>query len=152
MNDIAYTEFEGSLDDALELVITLSASLFADFDPAYVRSRRPMLANARLWLATVDGAPAGFKFGYEREPGLFYSWLGGVLPTARKMGIASGLMVKQHADLAAAGIAYVETRTRAANNAMIILNLKSGFEIKGVESDTRGWQIVWQRKRLEVAS
>ena len=34
----------------------------------------------------------GFKFGYEVEEGIFYSWLGGVHPDYQKRGVVSQLM------------------------------------------------------------
>jgi hypothetical protein len=57
-------------------------------------------------------------------------------------------MDRQHAYAAAAGYSFVETRARAANNAMIMLNLRHGFGVCGFEIDERGLPMVLQRKRV----
>ena len=90
----------------------------------------------------------GFKLGYDREVGVFYSWLGGVRRDHRRRGVAAALMVMQHSDLRRDGYRCVETRARAENSAMIILNLKHGFEITGTEFDALRRFVVWQRKAL----
>lgn len=45
-----------------------------------------------ILLATVGGAPAGFKIGYERRGDTFYSAKGGVMPAFRRRGIARALL------------------------------------------------------------
>jgi hypothetical protein len=57
-------------------------------------------------------------------------------------------MERQHAHAAAAGYRFVETRTRAANNPMILLNLRHGFHVAGFEVDAKGIPVVIQRKAL----
>jgi ribosomal protein S18 acetylase RimI-like enzyme len=147
-DELHYQRFAGSLDDAAAIMLPLCRGMFAGFTDDYLRSRLPLVVDPRLWLAMRDGTTVGFKFGYRREPDLFYSWLGGVDASARKLGIASELMKRQHADLADAGYRFVATRTRAANNAMLILNLKQGFQIAGYEIDQDQKAVVWQRKAL----
>ena len=46
------------------------------------------------------------------------------------------------------GYRYVETRTRTANNAMIILNLQSGFQIVGYDERSNGQPSVTLRAAL----
>jgi predicted GNAT superfamily acetyltransferase len=122
---------------------------FESFSPEYLTSRvahvdAPALITARF----ADGTLAGFKLGYRRGAQLFYSWLGAVHPDARRRGVAAELMHRQHAWAKAEGYVEIETRTRAANVAMIILNLKSGFRVRGFEIDAQGREIVIQRKPL----
>ena len=45
---------------------------------------RPHLAL----VAYIDNQPAGFKLGYAEDEHTFYSWLGGVVPNYRRMGLA----------------------------------------------------------------
>jgi GNAT superfamily N-acetyltransferase len=143
-----YQRFSGTLDEMASIILPLCRDMFANFDDDYLLGRLPLIADARLWLATRDCVPVGFKFGYRREPDLFYSWLGGVDASVRKRGIASELMKRQHADLSASGYRFVETRTRSANNAMIIANLKHGFHVVGFDIDPKELMVVWQRKSL----
>ncbi|PXW78162.1 hypothetical protein C7451_103270 [Blastomonas natatoria] len=142
--------FEGAQIKREEAVLAdLCGRIFETFDPDYLARRLPVLVDPVLHLARSDtGADLGFKLGYRRGPSLLYSWLGGIVPEARSQGIATRLMHAQHDWAAAQGYHWVETRTRASNNRMIIVNLKAGFHIAGVESDEAGHLMVIQRRRL----
>ena len=149
--EIHYRRFDGPAEQIQELVLPMCVSSFVDFDPDYLCSRLPLVGGIRLWLTSVGEELIGFKLGYEREPRLFYSWLGAVHADFRARGVASRLMKRQHDELVEGGMRFVETRTRANNAAMIIVNLKNGFRIVGFEVDTTGRSIVWQRKTLGEA-
>ena len=148
MSDIDYQRWIGPITDAADPLLALCKAVFAEFDSAYLLDRLPRVADPDLWLAIEGGEWAGFKLGYRRGDALLYSWLGGVHPRLRGQGVASELMERQHAHAAAAGYRFVETRTRAANNPMILLNLRHGFHITGFEVDARGIPVVIQRKAL----
>jgi GNAT superfamily N-acetyltransferase len=145
---LSYRHWEGDIQAAAPLLADLCAGVFGAFDPAYLTGRLPGLTDPDLWLAEAAGRAVGFKLGYRRGPDLLYSWLGGVLPELRGQGVASALMVRQHEAARAAGYRFVETRTRAPNNAMIIANLRHGFHVCGFETDARGIPVVIQRKEL----
>ncbi|WP_247236213.1 GNAT family N-acetyltransferase [Telluribacter sp. SYSU D00476] len=83
-------------------------------------------------LAYDDQRLAGFKMGYRRKPGHFYSWLGGVLPDYRKQGIASELMQRQHHWCQQNGYRTIRTQTMNRWRTMLILNLRHGFDVIGV--------------------
>lgn len=140
--------WEGPIAGAAAPLLALCHAAFDDFDDAYLTGRLAGLADPDLWLAERGGEWIGFKLGYRRGPELLYSWLGGVAPAARRLGVASLLMDRQHAGAAAQGYTHVETRTRTSNNAMIILNLRHGFHVAGYETDARGIAVVIQRKGL----
>jgi GNAT superfamily N-acetyltransferase len=148
---IGYERWQGSMADAAEPLLALCRSVFPDFTDAYLLDRLPRLDDPMLWLAVENGGWKGFKLGYRRGSELFYSWLGGVAPELRGKGVASELMRLQHADAAAQGYRFVETRTRAENNPMILLNLRRGFQIAGFEIDAHGIPVVIQRKALTLA-
>ncbi len=131
------------------MLADLCGAVFDDFDPAYLTDRLPGLVYPALHLITGnEEEPLGFKLGYQRSPTLFYSWLGGVVPGARRLGIAGELMLAQHQWAQAHDYTHIETRTRASNNAMIIRNLKSGFSIVGHEIDGAGRPVITQRIAL----
>lgn len=102
-----------------------------------------------LLLASLEGEPVGYKLGFQMEPGTFESWRGGVLPAARRQGIARQLMDAQHAWCRAAGFRFVQTLTSADNAPMLILNLRSGFRITGTKVNRAGRLKVLQEKRLD---
>jgi GNAT superfamily N-acetyltransferase len=145
---IGYERWQGGMADAARPLLALCRSVFPGFTDAYLLDRLPRLDDPMLWLAVENGAWRGFKLGYRRGGALFYSWLGGVEPELRGKGVASELMRLQHQDAAAQGYRFAETRTRAANNAMIVLNLRHGFHVAGFESDACGIPVVIQRKTL----
>lgn len=51
------------------------------------------LSNTKylILIAKINDEAVGYKVGYELSSGSFYSWLGGVLPQFRKLGIATKL-------------------------------------------------------------
>ena len=109
------------------------------------------LSNLEGFLAFVaikDETVVGFKLGYEMEDGVFYSWLGGVHPSYQKRGIASKLMEKQHEECKKRGYSKVRTYGRNAKRAMLILNLKHGFDIVGTFIDDKGWHKIIFEKEL----
>lgn len=88
----------------------------------------------------------GFKLGYVRDQAQFYSWLGGVLPAYRDLGVASELMRTQHQWCT--DKKFKKIRTHASNKfpEMISLNLKHGFEIVGtISSKDRPIKIVMEK-------
>src|SRR5262249_35028054 len=78
--------------------------------------------------AYSNGRIVGFKTGFSIGNGVFYSWIGGVDPDHRKLGLGKRLMLLQHQELKALGFVKVQTKTQNRFRDMIILNLKSGFE------------------------
>ncbi len=145
---IAYERWQGSMAEAAEPLLALCRTVFPDFSDAYLLDRLPRLADPVLWIAVEQGRCKGFKLGYRRGADILYSWLGGVAAEVRGQGVASELMRLQHAQAAADSYGFVETRTRATNNPMILLNLRHGFFIAGYETDARGVAVVTQRKAL----
>jgi GNAT superfamily N-acetyltransferase len=93
--------------------------------------RRSLSAHVAL---DGEGKLIGLKLGYERNRGVFNSWMGGVAPEARGQGIAAALMAAQHAWAKEAGFRGLETATRQPNQAMAILNLKAGFVVAGLDA------------------
>jgi len=145
--DFEVLEFAGADARKSDTLIAVAAAVFEDFDGRYITARIDQITDPLLLVARQDDRWIGFKIGY-RQGQTFYSWLGGTIPGARGRGVARRLMQAQHAAAAARGFCSVETRTRASNTPMIILNLRSGFEIIGFEVDRDGIPVVTQRKRL----
>ena len=127
----------------------LCRALFPDFTDAYLTDRLPGVDRPAVVAARgPDGVLLGFKLGYARGEGTFYSWLGGIHPSVRRQGLGRRLMQRQHAWARERDYRYVETRTRTYNNPMIILNLQSGFQIVGYEDNGIGQPTITQRAAL----
>lgn len=133
-------------------LLALAQRAFGGFNPDYLGRVRHIDAPSVMLARADDGALVGFKLGYRRGGDLFYSWLGAVDPGWRRHGIARRLMAMQHDWARAQGYRHVETRTRASNAPMIILNLGTGFRITGVETDRHGEIVVIQRLALSPSA
>ncbi|MCB0365476.1 MAG: GNAT family N-acetyltransferase [Bdellovibrionaceae bacterium] len=101
-----------------------------------------------LFVALAGEQVVGFKLGYERKPGHYYSWMGGVDPDYRGKGIARALMEFQHSWLKSEGYKGLRTQTKNQWQEMIILNLKSGFQIIGTFTDDEGETKIIMEKAL----
>lgn len=89
----------------------------------------------------------GYKIGYELTTEKFYSWLGGVHPDYRHLGVASKLMGVQHRYLEKEGYRVVQTKTLNKWRSMLILNIKSGFDITETYIDRhRNLKIVLEKE------
>lgn len=94
--------------------------------------------NLGAVVAIVDGCVAGFKLGYEQSDGVFYSWLGGVHPQFQQRGIAMKCMIAQHDWCKQQGYTCVRTYGRNEKKAMLIVNIKAGFNITSTFTDGKG--------------
>jgi len=74
----------------------------------------------------------GFKIGYTRYRGIFFSWLGGVDKSYLRQGVARDLLKEQHQLCLERGYEEIQTETSGTNRSMLILNLQEGFEVYGV--------------------
>ncbi|ATP38575.1 GNAT family N-acetyltransferase [Solibacillus sp. R5-41] len=95
-----------------------------------------------------EGIVAGFKLGYEQPDGVFYSWLGGVHPQYQQRGIAMKCMTAQHEWCKQQGYSRVRTYGRNERKAMLIVNIKAGFEITSTFIDAKGRHKVVFEKAL----
>jgi GNAT superfamily N-acetyltransferase len=82
---------DGNLNDAINI-----AQQIPEFDKLYSKEKYGnRLKDSRylIIIASYKDKPIGFKIGYETpSKKLFYSWMGGVLPKFRKLGVAQMLM------------------------------------------------------------
>ncbi len=92
---------------------------------------------------------AQFKIRTQFRLGEIDSWLGGVHGKKRGQGIASQLMRKQHECLREFGFNKVRTYGRNERKAMLITNLKHGFDIVSTFVDEKGRHKIVFEKLLE---
>ena len=84
-------------------------------------------------MAKVNGGAVGYKLGYALSSSVFYSWLGGVIPAYRQMGIASSLSQQQEDWARKSGYEHVEVKSMNRYPAMLQLLISSGYRITGYE-------------------
>lgn len=84
-------------------------------------------------IAEANGDIVGFKVGYQSEiTETFYSWMGGVLPEFRKLGVANALAEVQESWARQKGFKNIFFKTRNRFPGMISFGLKRGFKIMKV--------------------
>lgn len=89
-----------------------------------------------LLVAYIENKPVAFKVGYERA-GIFYSWMGGVLPAYRRLGIAQALADAQENWAKAQGYPHITFKTRNSHRGMLLFAIQNGFQIISVEQRER---------------
>lgn len=129
-------------------VISLNGQIFGVQSTGSVFRKAQDRKRSLLCVAHVGSEVAGFKLGYESDPGKFYSWIGGVKDAFRQQGIASALMKAQHEWIARQGYERIQTRTKNQWREMLILNLRHGFNVIGTFTDEKGEPKIILEKRL----
>ncbi len=124
---------QGSLKEALLVLRELP-----EFDPLlsgqYYRDRLSD-HDSYIIVAKSKGKIVGCKIGYDRyKDGSFYSWLGGVIPSYRHLGIAKAMLVDQHEWAKRRGYDRIRFKTLNRHKAMLIFSIKNGFEIFNVKT------------------
>ena len=101
-------------------------------------------------IAEIDNKPVGFKIGYDQfKNGSFYSWMGGVLPKFRRMGVAYSLANSQEKWAVENEFSSIFLKTRQKHDGMIAFSLKRGFIIKEETQITPDEETrIWMQKSL----
>lgn len=130
---IKYIEHTGTPEESMqEEVFNLYRTIFHSEPNDEARERLLHSHDLLIVLALDENDLAvGFKIGYRQDPDTFYSWLGGVLPDYRRMGIASQMMKRQHDWAKEQGYRFVQTKTLNRWRDMLVLDLRDGFSITG---------------------
>lgn len=104
-----------------------------------------------ILIAQHGSAIVGFKIGYRRFQGIFFSWLGAVAEGQRRNGVARALLKRQHLLCEERGYREVQTEASGENQPMLVLNLQEGFEVYGVHMGHQDKLTVQLRKSLVAA-
>ena len=143
---ITYRVLEPPFDaEALTRFTQLAAELFGEYAEEEGTWRLENMPRALLCLAVSGAQPVAFKAGYALSQRRFYSWLGGVQGSHRRLGIASELMRRQHHWLRTREFSTVETRVETNNGAMARLNLRHGFVAVGSVSQGDSVRTIYEK-------
>ena len=146
--DITYNTIERLPDrDTFNKILNLYSEIFDDADPEFFETRFNQQPDLVSVLAYNGSHLVGFKIGYRYSSSTFYSWIGGVKHPFRNHGIATTLAIKQ--EEMAKWKKYAKLRTKSMNQykAMLLLNIKRGFQITQVYTNQSGQtKIVFEKK------
>ncbi len=120
--------------------IPLIAELYSKiFHPArdaeFFRRRFLGRYNQLLLVASLEEKPVGFYVGFELKPTVYFSWLFGVSPDARRMGIASQLMEAAHSWAINAGYEGMRFECHNQHRPMLHLAISQKYDIVGIRWD-----------------
>ena len=138
---------EGTFHECVDL-----SSKIPEFNSPYkIEEYKKRCAGEYLVLiAEIDNQLVGFKIGYDRfNDGSFYSWMGGVLPKFRRMGVAYSLANLQEKWATKNEFSSILLKTRQKHDRMIAFSLNRGFIITEEthitpDEETR----IWMQKSL----
>jgi hypothetical protein len=151
VSTVEYRIIEGLPDDeVLSWVVEVSDNAYSAVGSVGEYQRQ--LTGKRSILTCIafnEGAPVGFKIGYEERPHYFESWRGGVIETIRRRGIAQQLTRNQHAWCEQQGFRFITTICSNDNTAMLILNLRHGLRITGSFLDRKEHLKLIMQKHLD---
>lgn len=134
-------------EDEIKFIATIMEKAFGEWDERWFFSTFKNHQKYYLLMASIEEVPVGFKLGYELNDREFYSWLGGVVPEYRGIGIAADLMTKQHEWCREKGYQQIQTTTQNRFREMLLLNIRFGFDVVGItDSDEQGSKIILQKK------
>jgi GNAT superfamily N-acetyltransferase len=107
--------------------------------------------NVLTLLARVDERPVGFWVGFELKPGVFYHWLGAVIPEARRTGIASQLQDAMESWAREQDYEYLRCECLNAQKEFIHFAVSTGYTIVGIRWDsTRSDNLIIFEKSVEL--
>lgn len=123
----------GSIDE----VLSIDAQI-PEFDGQTTKhSLQQRLTNkdSLILIAYANGKPIGYKLGYAKSKTAFYSWLGGVIPSHRKQGIATKL--RQFQESWAIDNHYASINVKSMNRfpTMLQMLISSGYQICGYQDN-----------------
>lgn len=147
-DNITFRTFSTSPDEKiLNDLIFLYCNVFEDADVEFFKQRLNENTHLYIILAYLSNNPVGFKIGYSYSTDTFYSWVGGVLLDSRNKGIATKMAELQEQYAKTSGFTKLRTKSMNKYKSMIILNLKRGFDIVKVYTNSkRQLKIVFEKQ------
>ena len=105
-------------------------------DVGYFHRRFLGRHNVLTLLARIDNRPVGFWMGFELKPGMFYHWLGAVVPDLRRQGIARQMQEAQQAWARDHEYEYIRCECLNHQREFIHFAIDVGYDIVGVRWDS----------------
>lgn len=136
----------------LELICELYNRIFQPpQQPAYFRRRLEAHRVSLIMVAEMEQRPVGFLVGYELRYTTYYAWLVGVLPEARRLGVASQLLEAQEAWCREHHYEMMRFECYNHHRPVLHLALTHGFDIVGIRHDLRtaGNLVIFEKQLVE---
>lgn len=92
--------------------------------------------NCLTLIARLDEQPVGFCMGFELKPGMFYHWMGAILPDMRRHGVGRQLHEAQKAWARDHGYEFIRSECLNHQREYIHFAIDVGFDIVGLRWDS----------------
>ncbi len=144
--DISYPEFTSLSPELRSEVEQLCRAYLPHWKAEQFESRLRKYPSIHVVLAKMEGSTIGFILGYKMSEKTFYSWLGGVAPEYRSLGIASRLIEAQESWCLEQGFTQLQTKCLNDNQSMIQLNSRHRYLITSLQMTDDGIKLVFEKK------
>ena len=124
---------EGSINEAVR--VSRNIPEFIDPHDQNIYEQRLAGRDHLILIAYDQKTLVGFKVGYDKfQDGSFYSWMGGIIPDYRRIGIAQQLADYQENYARERGYQSVVFKTRNRHKNMLLFGLNNSFIITSIEA------------------
>lgn len=123
----------GEVDTIVEIYNTIFSP---DRDAEFFRKRFRGRHNVNMLVAMLDDRHVGFTIGFELMPLTFFSWLCGVSPDFRRLGIATQLIKGQQAWAIDNDYGIIRFECQNQHRPMLHVAISEGYDLVGMRWDT----------------
>ena len=96
--------------------------------------RKKIPAGSLVLVSERQNSLIGFKIGYPLSETEFYSWLGGVVPSKRKLGTAKRLLLLQEQLVKERSFKHIKVKSMNRFRSMLKMLISNGYDITEVEN------------------
>lgn len=119
-----------------ETIVHMNNQVFRpEREAQFFERRLKNRVNPLVMVARIDHNAVGFFIGMELKPSVFFAWLVGVLPDARRMGIASQLMEAAGDWARTRGYRSIRFECTNRHRGMMHFGIAAEYDIFGVRWD-----------------
>jgi len=135
MENLKIEEYSKLSEEVIETLVELETQVFDEpLTREIIEKKLGSKSKISILIGYIENKLCAYKVGFQcdLDPNYLYSWIGGVVPAYRRLGIARALMERQHELAKAEGFKCIRTRTKNKYRSMLILNLRAGFDVVDV--------------------
>jgi len=119
------------------LIVDLYNQVFTPpVDEDFFMRRFQAKHNVSLLVAELEQQPVGFVVGFEVNPTTYLSWLCGVIPDARRAGVATQLIQAQLAWANENDYQIIRFECQNQHRPMLHLAISEGYDVVGIRCET----------------